>query len=295
VSEIRPAEWSLHAVTEREIVEGGRRRARSRRQMWALCLAAFGVCPLSCFGLSTSYPLVGMVGLVLPGGLLVYALVRGGADADRFRNERIRLQEEHAAVGGWIVHLSILQGAAVTGRDEGVVWFEDDRLLFAGRRTSFALSADGATGGVHESWSLTGSVVPLHAETVAGRVALAFEVLPWEGAAAPAGGGAPGFVRALRGWLDVAAPAEGGLPPLAVGPGAPAVDRLLLAAVANTAFWAAALGLFALSVAAGWQAAIPVALVCAVLLLGWSDLWVPRHRWYAWRDRRRLERAQWKR
>ena len=293
--EVREAEWSLHPASERETAELAGRSRGWRRAAWGIGLVGFGLCPISLLGLL----LAGapwMLGLVVSAGLLGYLLLRSGREVERLRAERIRLQDEHAAVPGWIVDLTVLQGAAPTGRDRGVVWFEEGRLLFLGRRTSFALAAEAAEGKLWSGWATSGSTLPLRARSAAGRVALAFEFVPWDGPIHGDSLGSYAFAQAVRSWLATEASIEGGLPPLAFGPDAPSSGSLLFAALGTTGFWIlSAWGAVLIMVREGFFVMLPVTMIVGLTLLGFGDVWLPRHRWCAWRDRRRLEKAQWKR
>ena len=283
---MKPAEWTPHPVSERESVLAERRARGWRRMAWGLSLFAFGLCPFSLFGI---LELAGgwIFGFPLAFALLVYVLVRSVREVEKLREERIRLQEEHAAVHGWIVDLAVMQGAALTGRDRGVVWFEEGRLLFLGRRTSFALAA--ATEGVlRPGWWRSEGALPLRTRTAAGAVALTFEMMPSDDLADSRRDYE--FAQAVQSWNAAAAPAEGGLPPLAIGPGAPSPASLLVAALATTALWLLLGGGFVLmAVRLNLYLAFTIGIVGASLLAGLPDHWRTEHRWRAYRDRLRLE------
>ncbi len=296
-----PAKWTLHPTSERELVEESRKRTAARRWAWTLGLTSLGFCPLTCLGLGGAFTDRGGLWLLIPTAALVgtaFAYLRHSAgQARRDESRRAALDEEYAPVGGWIVDLAVYQGAAPTGRDRGAVWFEDDRLLFSGRRTSFALARGEAFQVALQGWldpDLGSNLhLVLQTRTEAGSVALGFSVVPKT--FIPSSQGEAALHGALKGWLANASPSEGGLPPLAVGPGAPSPERLLRAALGVTAFWAAFAGLgLWFGVVSGAPAACVAMIVAIMLLMVWSGLWVPRLRWRAYRDRRRLERSQWK-
>ena len=285
---MKPAEWTLHPVSERDAALASRRARGWRRTAWGLSLGSLGLCPVSLLGL-IEYGGIGLFGFLLSFGLLVYVLVRSVREVEKLRAERIRLQEEHAAVQGWIVDLAVTQGAALTGRDRGVVWFEEGRLLFVGRRTSFALAAEAVSGALALGWWSSSSTLPLRAHTAAGAVALTFEMMPPDNLADSRSEYA--FAEALQGWQAAHAPVESGLPPLAVGPGAPSVASLLGAAMATTAIWLALGGGFVLmAVRLNLYLAFTIGIVGASLLAGLPDLWRMGYRWRAYRDRLRLEK-----
>lgn len=293
------AEWTLHPIAEREIAAERRQVTGDRRVGWALAFAALGLCPLTCLGavmeaLSPTALVVTLVAVVLLGAEKTR---RSDRTARLARAKRRDLRDAYGAVAGWTVELTVFQGAVPTGRDRGVLWFEDDRLFFLGERTSFGLAAHQTERTLDEGWPLAGlralHTLRLRHRTRAGRVALGLDFIPrFEGTAESAD--AAEFRKALAAWSDRAASAPGGLPPLAPGPDAPSQRALLVAAVASTTFWVAvALGLAVVAWRTAWWVAPPVAAFAGVILVLWSDVWAPRLRWRAWRDRRRLdERAE---
>lgn len=63
-----------------------------------------------------------------------------------FLNPKKNVTDEERALlapfepeNGWIVEISVLQERTITGRDRGILWFEDGKLNFAGAHTSFAI------------------------------------------------------------------------------------------------------------------------------------------------------------
>ena len=287
---MKPATWTAHPVSEREGLLAERRARGWRRMAWGLSLFALGLCPFSLFGvleLAEGW----VFGFPLAFALLVYVLVRSVREVEKLRAERIRLQEEHAAVHGWIVDLAVTQGAALTGRDRGVVWFEEGRLLFLGRRTSFALAAEATESALQPGGWRSEGALPLRARTAAGEVALTFEMMPWDNLADSRRDYE--FAQALQGWQAAYAPVEGGLPPLAVGPGTPSPASLLGAALAMTAVWLLLGGGFVLmTLSLNLCLAFFLGIVGASLLTGLPDHWRAGHRWRAYRDRLRLEKGE---
>lgn len=218
---------------------------------------------------------------------------RSSRIAERGRKKRQEMREAYGAVEGWTVELTVFQGAAPTGRDRGVVWFEDGRMYFVGERTSFGLAPGQVAGGLRRNWSLAGLrcsiTMNLHAHTAGGSVALGLDPLPADGYEPSPDAH---FASVLTKWTSEKGPPDGQLPPLALGPDAPSTRTLLVRAVASTAFWVVVATLLAfLGLFTAWWVVPPAAAFGGCLLILWSDLWAPRLRWLAWRDRRRLRRT----
>jgi len=294
------AEWTPHPIAERAISDERRQTVGNRRVGWALAVAALVLCPLSCIG--ASFSVVGSafpyVAVVLLGALGVEKLRRGARTTELAHAKRQALRDEYAGINGWAVELTVFQGAAPTGRDRGMLWFEDGRLFFVGERTSFGLAPPQVEGGMREEWPLSGlratSTLSLGRRTVAGAVSLGLDFIPSDLGPVPPLEKA--FRRALDDWLHPSKEGrsgEGQLPPLAIGPDAPTLRALLASAVASTVFWLfLAGGLILLAIKTAWWIVPPVVAFLGVILVLWSDIWAPRLRWLAWRDRRKLERRR---
>ena len=231
--------------------------------------------------------------------LLVLAVVahrrtgRRLADGLRRREE---FRSEHEGVAGWLVDLIVLQGAAPTGRDVGVVWFDGDRLYFLGSRTSFGLARSQVKALRFDDW-LPNDLHPpltmaLNAATPVGSLGLGFEVLPQPPGQFRASRTAAALNDSIRGWMASSQDGEGQLPPVALGPEAPTSLSLLRKAVQNTIFWCV-VTVFVLWTAAEtqWWYAPVWAIIILLLSIPWGGVWIPRLRWRAWRDRRRLDRS----
>lgn len=215
--------------------------------------------------------------------------------ARREDREMVRYKEvrgEFEGDYGALVSLLIRQGDAPTGEDVGALWFEDGRLYFAGRRTSFGLVPGQArsVGPVRERIRGLRNEVELilRRDTAAGPMVLSFAPLlpPHESR----------FVhrKALRtdltSWIDGWAEGSGQFPPAARGPGVMGDRRLLLETLAIVLPLPVALALFVETVRpafAGFGSAFGLFVMFAIVPAG-------NLRLRALRDRRRLEKAQWK-
>lgn len=280
----RQAEWTPSSVVERDVEH--RRRRVTNHDWLALTVGAtaitsaaiLGICLLAIFFQGyTIFP-----ALALIGGLF-YLAKRIDLRRDRLQEEAASadriLREEFGAGQGWLVSLKILQGAAPSGEDRGMLWIEDGRLVFAGHRTSFTLSQDQVTGrcafkpkvpGLRNTWSL-----PLNLHTPAGPVSLSLEVAE-SGHAMPS---------AINHWLDQKPTEIGQLPPTTLGPGHADIDRLLLNAVVSTVYWLFVV--FLMTKAPTINAAIAIALmggVAGLMLRAGYTL----TRWQAWIDFRKV-------
>jgi hypothetical protein len=207
--------------------------------------------------------------------------------ANGFRR-REDFRSEHEGVAGWLVDLVVLQGAAPTGRDVGVVWFDDDRLYFLGNRTSFGLARGQVVTVRNEDW-LPNDLHPpltivLDCDTPAGNLAVGLEVLPQTRNFRANRTGAA-LSEAIRGWLAASHSDVGQLPPLGIGPDAPTPFSLLKGAIQTTALWSAVLAIVVwASNATFWYLAPIWAIMALLLLISWGGVWIPRLRWRAWRD-----------
>lgn len=225
----------------------------------------------------------GAVGFFILVATVVAALARRG---NRSHDEHDALRAEFPGEHGRLVSVVVRQGDAPTGADAGLLWFEDGRLFFAGRRTSFGLVPPQARGvgrvrervrGVRGSVDLT-----LRRDTPAGAVSLSLEPIlpPHE---------SPFVARAalrddLTQWAEGRSDGEGQWPPLALGPGVPDEASLVREALLLTAP-------VVVGTAASFGIVAPVLAPSATLLAAGIMLGaVPASglRWRAWRDRRRL-------
>ena len=200
------------------------------------------------------------------------------------------LREEFMGVRGTLVQMIVRQGDAPTGEDEGVLWFEEGRLYFAGRRTSFGLVPGQSTGECHRRTRVkgihNGVEIPLRVRTVAGTMTLSFDpILPGGGDAAEG----RRLQTELARWTKGRAEGEGQYPARALAPNVVSEGRILLGALVATvpiplavALW---LGSF---VGRGWPLTIfVVGLYVFAGMVPGSNL-----RWRALRDRRRLGRGR---
>jgi hypothetical protein len=210
------------------------------------------------------------------------------------RREAFRL--EHESIAGWLVDLVVLQGAAPTGRDVGLVWFDDDRLYFVGSRTSFGLARGQVRNVSYDDW-VTNDLQPpltviLDAVTPAGRLGLGFDVLPQPPNDFRASRTGRALHESIRGWMAASQSEDGQLPPLSVGPEAPTRIALFRGAVQTTGVWVVIAALVLWTAAATFWWLAPVwAIVAMLVIIPWGGIWIPRVRWRAWRDRRRLDRS----
>lgn len=226
--------------------------------------------------------------------------------AEKRRASRLVAELGEFPVGvGRFVLLKISQGDATTGEDLGLLWFEDDRLYFVGRRTSFGLVPSQIYGrartrtGFGDKWVEVG----LLRETVAGPMRVMFQQILPEGlpdveseySLGPSGRWPHQleFVRRaalitdLDVWASGVTEGEGQYPPTALGPDVIGERRLLIEALLLTVPPAAVLSLVASLLNPTWTG---TAFLLGVFLLAGM---VPAGnlRWRALRDRRRLRRA----
>ena len=181
----------------------------------------------------------------LPAGAL--ALLVGGVGLASRRNDDRRLEERERALAlreefglgpVWTVDLMVRQGAAPTGRDQGVMWIEGGRVMYSGRRTSFALAPAQAAGEVrHDSPpSALGFRLGLQLarETPVGPLSLSF--WPIADGARRQSDDAADLRYAVNHLFDTARVSKGAAPtgqwpPVEIGPGAPAPRELRRAAL----------------------------------------------------------------
>lgn len=193
--------------------------------------------------------------------------------------------------GGWRISLLVHQGDAPMGSDEGILWIEDDRLYFAGRRTSFGLTADQADGllefdpatpGVRNDLELR-----LRHQTTVGPLGISFSRID------PAGridsSANREILEKVNRWIGRGTATGGQLPPLDLGPDAPTTPFLSLRAAASLAFWITLLASFpALILSSHPFWAVGIALLGLLTGSLWTPVWSPQLRLRAWLDRRRL-------
>lgn len=199
---------------------------------------------------------------------------------DAHKAERL-MREEFGDREGWLVDVYLHRDGATIGRDRGMLWAEDGRLMFSGGRTSFSLSPSQARG-ARRAWAIRGLRHAVLLDLIDGQ-GLSFE--PRLNGAVD--GTLEGVVLShLRAW---AAGSESGgqMPPASVGPGAPSPARLLGAALVATAFWAYLAGVAALVLVNGRS---PALIALAALVGVPLHAWHPAARWRALLARRRLER-----
>jgi hypothetical protein len=214
------------------------------------------------------------MGLIAFAGCGVLAYYDRRHDALAIRPREAEMLPEMDVAHGVLVRVRIIQGHALTGEDRGAMWTEEGRLMFCGRRTSFALARPavaGATilhGSIRLALAQAGPVGPASVEIV------------------PLFGDRPYAVEireTLAVWLQEPETAEASqLPPLARGPNA-LTRRGLAVRASKEAIAATAIGLLLLlPVARGLGTFLPLLLAPLGLLVA------IRHR-RAWRDVKRLE------
>ena len=225
----------------------------------------------------------GVVGIT--GALLAFVLLFARRD-DRQKDGYNALRMEFPSDCGMLVSLIVRQGDAPTGEDVGLLWFEEGRLYFSGRRTSFGLVSGQArtVSGVREGVRGIRNAVDLtlRRDTAAGTMALSFEPVlpPHEGRDVHR----TALRAELAGWLGVVSGGEGQFPPTILGPGVVAQGRLLRDALAATLPIPVLLSiLFHYTYPPLALTAFGLALFVIVGAVPASNL-----RWRAWRDRRRL-------
>lgn len=260
-----------------------------------LALEGFGIglvaMPVAAFALP--------VGLAVPVGAVVLCggtlglMVRHLDDRKRAMGERARALRDEFGVGPvWTVDLMVRQGEAPTGRDQGLLWVEDERIVFSGLRTSFSLAPSQAAGPVHHLPQMSGLRhrlnLTLARETDAGPLSLSF--WPLASGLQRSENDAADLRFALNtvaGRRDHALETTGQWPPTARGPGAPTSRDLLLRAMA-TPFVGAILGLVGFGMLLPNAAAATVVFLVFAVGLNLACFGESRPRWQAYRDARRL-------
>lgn len=299
----RTAEWTLHPIYERALAREKASRHKGRCFGWGFVGTTFGLCPgVVVIGLLHGIPVAAIV-MILVGFLTVMVVFatesfrRKETASALEKSNRDELHGEYEAVGGWLVDLTILQGATPTGHDRGVVWSEEGRLFFVGARTSFGLfPSQISPGGQNTLASANGEApltLPLRIATAAGPVAIELD--------SPSKKDDPYASASLgwrvRSWLAEGVEGVGDWPPLSLGPDVPTPRLLLAKAIGTTAFWLAAPFLcfaLVLSLIFTWLLCAGFPLVIAFFgFLGWTwrKIGWPGSHWLALLDRRRLDRS----
>ena len=239
-------------------------------------------------------PYLGMFGwmgftfFVTP-AFLVLALYAWSQELPAERERRYDvLREEFMGVQGTLVQMIVRQGDAPTGEDEGVLWFEEGRLYFAGRRTSFGLVPGQARSLAPPHGRLAGFRngvdVILRRDTNAGAVSLSFKPLLPSHESVPVHRDA--LRRDLDQWLGGWTEGSGQFPPSELGPAT--IDEQRLLAQALLATIPVPLLLYLLTSSYAWGPFLAInSLILIVAGFPASNL-----RWRALRDRRRLRRGR---
>jgi hypothetical protein len=297
------AEWRLNPVTERAIAEERRSFLQRRWVLGALGTFSLGLCPLAIF--VRTYSLFGVtigewpfVAVLLSMIALSHESVRRSTRYGQIRRRRkLAIRDEYGEIDGWQVDMTVFQGAAPTGHDRGMVWIEDGRLYFVGERTSFGLSPSqvsitGARSLSHEP-ALADIQLPLDRTTAGGNLSVGLQVVPTDSGEFSAHNRQDQCRLAIKSWVKSGDSGEGQLPPLTIGPSMPGTLRLFWMAVTATAFWSGLTVIVLLiGLTASWWTVFPVLFTIGLIATLWWDVWSPRIRWLAWRDRRRFDRSE---
>ncbi len=295
---MREAEWTVSEDAEiaRDLREGFVlskeffRRAKLQTLAVGVGLAIFGV---AIAGTAMS-PTFGALAFVF---LTIAFLSLGSIPLAHHWEKRQEARHEtepemRAALGhdGHLVSLIVRQGDAPTGEDRGVLWYENGRLYFAGRRTSFGLVPDQARGfatleepatGVRHRLNLV-----LHRESATGPMSLSFAPF------VPSLSNPDVAVGALRmdldRWKNGRAYGEGQWPPATLGPCVVSERKLLARALATSLLGPIFPAGILLIVAAPLVSLVAFALGTIVFSLAPGNALV----WRAWWARRRLRRLR---
>jgi len=291
------AEWRLNPIAEREIQASRRFDRRRRANRWLLGLSGALVCPFACLGgcLSIGGAESSWIAALVFGsvGLLVVALARVSIDKGRQGERLDALRKEFGDVKGWLVEMSVRQGEALSGRDVGIVWFEDERLYFMGARTSFGLGRDDTQGRLASAHDVLEdrphAVLPLQAKTLAGPVSVELVFLHTVPEHGQRLADDLEFKHALKIWFSEAMPERGQLPPLTLGPDLPSVSALRRRALAAVAIWPTLLVLALLATPlVGTFVFVGLGILVPLVAL-WSPVVSPRRCRRAIRDRQALD------
>lgn len=290
---MKSAHWSLSPYAEKEAQLEVRATTRARRR------SRFAVAFLI-LSLPVTFTFFFLGPLFIPFGIALTAVairlcLRGSepflepSEAELVRE--FRTEEGGLGRAGWLVKLLVHQGDAPMGSDRGMLWLEDDRLYFVGRRTSFGLTADQVSGLIRFDPATPGVrndlELRLAHHTPAGP--LGISVSPISPGGRVDSGAYADVIERVNRWIGRGSATGGQLPPLESGPDAPSLVELSFHAVASAAYWV--LLAFSFPVLLLLQQPILAVTVSFLgLLLGgmWSPLWSPWLRLRALHDRRRV-------
>ena len=142
---MKEADWTVSPTLEREAAAIRRRETRVDRLLGGGALTLL----VATLALAFLSPWMFMESLLPTAFVVVYvALLLGTTVGVALRNgcrefpdtADVAMRAEFGGGVGWLVEVTVRQGETPTGMDRGMLWFEEDRLLFAGHRTSFALA-----------------------------------------------------------------------------------------------------------------------------------------------------------
>ena len=186
--------------------------------------------------------------------------------------------------GAWLVDLIVLQGAAPTGVDRGMLWIENGRLFFVGALTSFGLQPCQAVGDCRSRRRIPGLrealTLSLSRRSGIGWMGVGFSPVmdPEEREEIEA---------AINVWSQGRKGIDGQYPPRTIGPSALPITGLATLAALNTLYW---IGIAFYASRAGSHTEAFVRLVLGTAVAWPLDLMYPLLRWRALLDRRKLER-----
>lgn len=252
------ADWTLSPALETRTAASARAlpyKKRAKRLFFISVLALFFSCGFGFSDLDGAVEIAYSVAFFAFVAGIYYA--RDGRKREIVLRQREReLLVEYASLHGWLIDLFVLQGDTPTGRDRGVVWFEEDRLYFVGDRTSFGISRGQVAAMLSDEWRATELrpefVLKLNADTPVGKAAIGIDMILPMGSSVPFPS-SKGLGQALRGWIRSSGGEEGQLPPLMLGPQIPSRGRLFVRAIGFTAIWVSVvLGAALAGFVAGW-------------------------------------------
>lgn len=290
------ARWTPSPLAEREAAEAARTAARAERRT-ILAVAGLALsCPL---GIAlTQISALGVFGWLAPIGLIAAAVAALDRTVDRRRETQGDLWRQDAATidelgarEGWLVELIVHAGDAPLGADRGMLWIEDGRLYFAGRRTSFGLTPDQTlfceivrpVPGLRHPIRL-----PLRATTPAGPAAISLRVVrpaKWQLRTHD-----DEIVRTLDRWRSPSGVTGGQFPPLDLDASAPSLGRIGFGIAAGVAYWTALCAVVA-GFLLGDLPFMTLALGLAGVYYSEARMVSLRVAWRALGDRRKLERS----